>query len=215
MAHAGSIHACPQNNPLCIHVSSEPKHVYTAGDIVRGVVHYNPTSRPQHVKIAFKGLCTLYNKNQEEVKLHLFQHEQELFASSSAQSHDVLRKGTTAKDGNVELPFEFTFPRVVSEPPPSDRQWWHSEDARDHPRFQHAPGFLLPPSCAPAPARGLVAPSVTYFLAAQMGSVLPTHRELRYVPPAPEYNFLNTRVATSSSEHANYFQVTKRRPTRW
>jgi hypothetical protein len=33
-----------------------------------------------------------------------------------------------------------------------------------------------------------VAPSVTYFLVAQMDSVLTIHRELRYFPPAPEYN---------------------------
>jgi hypothetical protein len=188
MAHAESIHTSSQYSSLCIHVSSESKHVYTAGDIVRGVVHYNPTSRPQHVKITFKGLCTLYNKNQEEVKFHLFQHEQELFVSSRTKSHDVLQKDTTAKDEDVELPFEFTFPWTVSEPPPSDRQWWYSEDARNHPRFQHAPGFLLPPSCAPARARGPVAPSVTYFLAAQMDSILSTHRELKFAPLAPEYN---------------------------
>ncbi|KAJ4338237.1 hypothetical protein N0V95_008095 [Ascochyta clinopodiicola] len=168
-----------------------PQHIYTTGDIVRGVVRVDPTARPKNVTILFKGICVLYDKDFAACNTDLFGYEQKLFTSSgNSENYDILRKGT-ADDGKVELPFQFTFPHVVAQMPPSGRNWHYSKDSLGHPRFQHSPGFLLPPTCTASTNAGVaVAPRVSYYLEARIDSSFRVRQEVKFVPPAPEYDLL-------------------------
>ncbi|KZM22253.1 uncharacterized protein EKO05_0011370 [Ascochyta rabiei] len=176
---------------LYIDVFSHTKHTYTTGDIVRGVVRVDPTARPQNVSIFFRGTCILYNKDFEGCQTELFRLERELFTSSgTSENYDILRRGT-ADDGKVDLPFQFTFPHVVAQTPPAGREWHYSKDSFGHPRFQHSPGFLLPPTCTSSTNAGVaVAPGVSYYLEARLDSSLKIRQEVKFVPPAPEYDLL-------------------------
>ncbi|KAL1603286.1 hypothetical protein SLS59_004382 [Nothophoma quercina] len=98
---AGASHTNLAQNPLYIDVFSDAKHVYTAGDLVHGVVRVDPTSRPQKLSIVFKGISILYDKDLEGCKTELFRLEQELFTSSdTGENYDILRHGT-ADDGKI------------------------------------------------------------------------------------------------------------------
>ncbi|KAF9691574.1 hypothetical protein EKO04_010371 [Ascochyta lentis] len=186
---AGASHTNLAQNPLYIDVFSGAKHIYTAGDIVRGVVRVDPTARPQNVSITFKGISILYDKDFEGCKTEFFRLEQDLFTSSStSENYDILRQGT-ADDGKVELPFQFTFPHGVVQAPPEGRQWRYSKDSFGHPRFQHSPGFLLPPTCTSLTnAWVAVPPGVSYYLEARTDSSLRIRQDVKFVPPAPEYD---------------------------
>lgn len=186
---AGASYSNLAQNPLYIDVFSNAKLNYTAGDIVHGVVRVDPTARPHNVNIVFKGISILYDKDLEGCKTEFFRLEQKLFTSSgSGENFDILRHGT-ASDGKVELPFRFTFPHVVVQTPPAGRQWHYSKDSFGHPRFQHSPGFLLPPSCTTLmKAEVAVAPGVSYYLEARTDSSLRVRQEVKFVPPAPEYD---------------------------
>jgi hypothetical protein len=174
---------------LYIDVFSDAKHVYTAGDIVHGIVRVDPTSRPQNVSIVFKGISIMYDKDLEGCKTEFFRLEQELFTSSgTGETYDILRQGT-AEDGKVELSFQFTFPHVAIQTPPADRRWHYSKDSFGHPRFQHSPGFPLPPSCTTLMNADLaVPPGISYYLEARADLSLRIRQEVKFMPPAPEYD---------------------------
>lgn len=186
---AGASHTNLAQNPLYIDVFPNAEHVYTAGDIVHGVVRIDPTARPQNVSIVFKGISIIYDKDHEGCKAEFFRLEQELFTSSgTGENYDILRQGT-ADDGKVELTFQFTFPHVAVQTPPAGRQWHYSKDSYGHPRFQHSPGFPLPPSCTTLMnAEMAVAPGVSYYLEARADSTIRIRQEVKFVPPAPEYD---------------------------
>lgn len=188
---AGASHTNLVANPLYIDVFSDAKHVYTAGDIVHGKVRIDPTARPQNVSIVFKGISILYDKDLEGCKTDLFRLEQVLFTSSgTGENYDILRQGTAA-DGRVELPFEFTFPQVAVATPPADRQWHYSKDSYGHPRFQHSPGFPLPPSNVTLMnADVAVSPGISYYLEAKADSSIRIRQQVKFMPPAPEYDLL-------------------------
>ena len=186
---AGAAYTNLAQNPLYIDVFSDAKHVYTAGDIVHGIVRVDPTARPQNVSILFKGISILYDKDLEGCKVEFFRLEQDLFTSSgTGENYDILRQGT-ANDGKVELPFHFTFPHVAVQTPPAGRRWHHSKDSFGHPRFQHSPGFPLPPSCITLMnAEVAVPPGISYYLEAKADASLRIRQELKFMPPAPEYD---------------------------
>jgi hypothetical protein len=185
---AGASHTNLAQNPLYIDVFSDAKHVYTAGDLVHGVVRVDPTARPQNVSIVFKGISVLYGKH-AGCKTELFSLEQGLFTSSGAgENYDILRQGTAA-DGRVELTFQFTFPHVAVETPLAGRSWHYSKDSYGHPRFQHSPGFPLPPSCTTLMKTEVAVTSgVSYYLEAKADSSLRIRQEVKFMPPAPEYD---------------------------
>ena len=187
---ADASHTNLAQNPLYIDVFSDAKHVYTAGDLVHGVVRIDPTVRPQNVSMMFEGFSILHNKR-AGCKTELFRLEQDLFTSSGAgENYDILRQGTAA-DGRVELKFQFIFPHVAVETPPAGRSWHHLNDSYGHPRFQHSPGFPLPPSCTTlTKAEAAVTPGVSYHLEARAGSALKIRQEVKFMPPAPEYDLL-------------------------
>lgn len=180
-----------KHNPLYIDVPPETE--YTGGDLVRGVVRVDPTLRPQHISICFTGYANLHDHDTSNcAKAVFFEYSQNLFTSAGQHGNlDILRIGT-AKDGKVELPFQFTFPSTVQLPPPEDRIWVYSEDSYDHPRFQHSPGFSLPPTLQPdieddTPS----APRITYSVEANMESSVPrmkVRQDLKFVPVPPEYD---------------------------
>lgn len=188
---AGASHTNLAQNQLYIDVFSDAKHIYTAGDIVHGKVRIDPTARPQNVSIVFKGISLLYDKDFEGCKTEFFRLERELFTSSgTGESYDILRQGT-AEDGKVELPFEFTFPHIAVQTPPAERKWHHSKDSYGHPRFQHSPGFPLPPTCTTLMnAETAVSPGIIYYLEARADSTLRIRQEVKFMPPAPEYDLL-------------------------
>ncbi|KAJ4363557.1 hypothetical protein N0V83_009853 [Neocucurbitaria cava] len=192
MSLVGPSFANKKHNPLYIHVSEGPNQYYTSGDPIEGVVRVDPSTRPVHVSIRFKGISIIYDTDANGFKPELFEYSRELFASTGNREHlDILRRAT-ADDGKVELPFSFTFPHTVRLAPPSDRNWWYSKDPFNHPRFQHSPGFPLPPSCSQLTAgKGPLAPKVMYYLEARMD--LPespnttVRHQLKYIPPDPDY----------------------------
>lgn len=195
MSLAGPNMANKRHSPLYIELLSDQKSYYTSGDHINGVVRVEPSSRPIKINITFRGFSIVYDSDASGIKTDFFNLSQELFISTGAgENFDILRRGT-AEDGKVELPFDFTFPLQVTLPPPTNRTWWHSMDAYNHPRFQHSPGFLLPPSCAqPTTATGVLLPKVMYCLEAYMESMLAdtpharVRREIKFVPPAPDYD---------------------------
>jgi hypothetical protein len=201
-----------KDNKLYIELITGLHTVYTCGDYVRGVVRVQPTLRPQQISICFKGFSIIHDqKRSNETTPTFFQFSQKLFESSGAhENFDILQRGT-ARDGKVELPFEFTFPHTVSLAPPMDRTWSYSQDSFDHPRFQHSPGFVLPPTCT-------ILASVngpSYVLETCMDSKMPdishlkVRQELRFMPPAPEYDLsllqpnpgLGTRLPKQTCRH--------------
>lgn len=186
---AGASHTNLATNPLYIDVFSDVKHVYTAGDIVHGVVRIEPTVRPQSVSIIFKGISILYDKDLEGCKTEFFRLEQELFTSAgTGENYDILRQGT-ADDGKVELTFQFTFPHVAVQTPPAGRKWHYTKDSYGHPRFQHLPGFALPPNCTTLMNVDMaVAPGISYYLEARADSSIRVRQEVKFTPPAPEYD---------------------------
>jgi len=136
-----------KQKPMYIKVVDEAPH-YTSGDRVRGVLRVDPTLRPQRIRLALKGFSILSDLTSNLATPTLFSHEQSMFESSGAHGNfDIMKKGTAA-DGKVELPFEFVFPYTVESTPPLDRDWQNVADSREQPRFQHSPGFSLPPSCS-------------------------------------------------------------------
>jgi hypothetical protein len=181
--------------PFYIELFEETHPFYTCGDLIRGVVRVEPTLRPQRISITFRGFTVICDPSDDGVTPKFFHYNQDLFVSSGAhENFDILRRGT-ASDGKVELPFEFTFPHTVSLAPPADRSWKYSKDSFHHPRFQHSPGFVPPPSCtALASPRGPLAPKITYTLEACLESVnsesprVQVRQELKFLPPAPEYD---------------------------
>ncbi|OAL48340.1 hypothetical protein IQ07DRAFT_645812 [Pyrenochaeta sp. DS3sAY3a] len=195
MSLAGPTTANKRHNPLYIELFSDQKLLYTSGDHIHGVLRVEPSVRPINISIFFRGFSLIYDSDATGIRSDFFEFSQELFVSTGAgENFDILRKGT-AEDGKVELPFDFTFPLQVKLPPPGNRNWWYSKDAFNHPRFQHSPGFILPPSCAqPTSAAGLLFPKIIYCLEAHMESMMSdtsntrVRRELKFIPPAPDYH---------------------------
>jgi hypothetical protein len=201
---------------LHIQLSEETHPFYTCGNKVRGTLRVEPTLRPQRISLIFKGVAVIYYQTINDATPSLFSREQILFESSGAhENFDILKKGTAA-DGKVELPFEFEFPYTVEKEPPSDRKWWRRGDSFDHPRFQHSPGFPLPPSCSTQVAASKdFSPRIIYTLEASLDSILletpriKARQELRFIPPAPEYDSrllqpmveLGTKIPKGSSQY--------------
>ncbi|KAF1941920.1 hypothetical protein EJ02DRAFT_403632 [Clathrospora elynae] len=197
MASANATYGSQANHrmrPVYIDVLSS-QAFYTSGDHVQGNLRVDPSQRPTRISIIFKGLSSIHDTHAKGAHPDFFRMSQELFVTSGAgQNFDILRKGT-ASDGKVELPFCFTFPLNVSLAPPADKNWFYSEDSYHHPRFQHSPGFPLPPSFNP-PTHGIapVGPRIVYRLEARMDSSVSgsprskVRQELNFIPPAPEYH---------------------------
>ncbi|KAI8942127.1 hypothetical protein NX059_000218 [Plenodomus lindquistii] len=178
-----------KHNPLYIQIL-DPKSRYTFGDRIEGIVRIDPTVRPRNVTIVFSGFALFHDKEAVPAKPKFFEFSEKLFVSTGAgENFDILRHGT-ADDGRVELPFGFSFPHSVTLAPPSDRSWWYHKDDFNHPRFQHSPGFLLPPSCSPVnPAVGsILSPRILYNLEARVDNTLKVRQDLFFIPPAPEYD---------------------------
>ncbi|CAO2651551.1 Nn.00g041210.m01.CDS01 [Neocucurbitaria sp. VM-36] len=192
MSLAGPTFANKEHNPLYIQVFAGPQEFYTSGDPIEGIVRVEPSTRPVHISIRFKGLSIIYDTNASGIKPEFFEYSRDLFVSTGAgENFDILRRGT-ADDGRVELPFSFMFPHTVRLAPPSDRTWWYSKDPYNHPRFQHSPGFPLPPSCAQLTSgSGPLAPKIMYYLEARMESPesanTTVRQGLKYIPPDPDY----------------------------
>jgi hypothetical protein len=178
-----------------IELTKEIHPFYTCGDLVRGVVRVEPTLRPKRISITFRGFSVIHDQNSDGTTPKFFRYDQELFLSSGAhENFDILQRGV-AGDGKVELPFEFTFPHTANLAPPSNRSWIYSKDSYDHPRFQHSPGFLLPPTCnAFVAVKGPLAPKITYTIEACLESVnidstrIQVRQDVKFLPPAPEYD---------------------------
>ncbi|KAF2819366.1 hypothetical protein CC86DRAFT_472172 [Ophiobolus disseminans] len=184
-----------KQKPLHIKLFEETHPFYTSGDTVRGVLRVEPTLRPQRITLTFRGYSVIYDQASNGATPNLFTQKQDIFESSGAhENFDILKKGTAA-DGRVELPFEFQFPHAAELAPPSDRIWRYAQDSYDHPRFQHSPGFPLPPSCSAQVSanKGLV-PRIVYALQADLESVVPDTprvkvlQVLQFIPPAPEFD---------------------------
>ncbi|KAH7067789.1 hypothetical protein FB567DRAFT_255785 [Paraphoma chrysanthemicola] len=186
-----------KERPLYISLFEELHPFYTCGDRVRGIVRVEPTLRPKRITAIFKGYSIIHDNNANGISPAFFSSQKDLFVSSGAhENFDILRQGT-ASDGKVELPFEFTFPSNVELPPPSDNggTWWCSNDSYDHPRFQHSPGFVLPPSCGSfITANSPLSPRITYDIEVSLASTssenpqMKVRQELKFLPPAPEYD---------------------------
>ncbi|KAL6705145.1 hypothetical protein ACN47E_007250 [Coniothyrium glycines] len=193
MSLAGASFANHRHNPLFIDLLASQQS-YAAGETVQGHVRVDPKVKPTHISITFKGYSVIHKKDATGITINLFTASRPLFESTGAgENFDILRKGTS-EDGKVELPFDFTFPHTVDLPPPADRTWHHSQDTYNHPRFQHSPGFPLPPTCSSSSASAnVLTPRIVYLLEARMESSLPDgpaiiRHELTYVPPAPNYH---------------------------
>jgi hypothetical protein len=219
---ASAAQPSPQVSPwlFSIEVSPGTHPYYTCGDVVRGVVRVRPTLRPQRISIIFRGYCVIFDKDVQGAAPVFFRYKQDLFESSGAHGNfDIVQRGT-ASDGKVELPFEFTFPPTVWMPPPSDKAWRYSRDSRDHPRFQHSPGFVPPPSCT-VTTKGSLAPKVYYTLEACLKSnnldnpKINIRHHLKFSPPAPEYDLTllqpNLHLGTSLPKHSCRYKLIRTR----
>ncbi|KAF1847497.1 uncharacterized protein K460DRAFT_332545 [Cucurbitaria berberidis CBS 394.84] len=195
MSSAGPTFANRKQNPLYIQLFAGTQQFYTSGDRLEGIVRVEPSTRPVHVSIRFKGFSLIYDTSANAIKPEFFEFSRELFVSTGAgENFDILRRGT-ADDGKVELPFSFTFPQNVRLAPPPNRNWWYSKDSYNHPRFQHSPGFRLPPSCTSLTSvNGPLSPKIMYYLEAYMETILPdsphtrVRQEVSFIPPAPDYH---------------------------
>jgi hypothetical protein len=185
------IRANRRDNPIHIDVLGS-QAFYTAGDRVEAKIRVAPASRPTRISASLRTLSVIHDPEANTylaVTFDLFRESQDLFVSfDSGEAFDLLRKNATS-DGYVELPFSFTFPQNVTLPPPADRYWFHTKDSYNHPRFQHHPGFPLPPSSVGNTSLG---PSIIYQLEACIESPksapIKVHQELKYLPPAPEFH---------------------------
>jgi hypothetical protein len=208
--------------PFQIEVFPETHPYYTCGDRVRGVVRVGPTLRPVRITITFRGYCTIFDRDIQGAAPEFFRYKQDLFESSGAhENFDILQRGT-ASDGKVELPFEFTFPQTVWLPPPADKIWRYSGDSYDHPRFQHSPGFVPPPSCVGlVRSGGPLMPKVYYTLEACLDTVnvdnpkINIRHHLSFLPPAPEYDMSllqpNVHLGTSLPKHSSRYKLIRTR----
>jgi hypothetical protein len=192
---------------------------YTTGDLLKGHLRVDPTMRPTRISVSLKAYSIINGPKSCAPQTVLLECTQDLFVSKGAGlgEYELLRRGTS-RDGKVELPFFFTFPQHVSLPPPENRNWVNPDDVFDHPRFQHSPGFVLPPSCATGTDRVYriyrqqriellqqnrdaalseymalgSSPKVIYQLEARRESETKpcskVRQEIRFIPPAPEYN---------------------------
>ncbi|KAF2852636.1 hypothetical protein T440DRAFT_516473 [Plenodomus tracheiphilus IPT5] len=205
-----------KHNPLYIQILDQQSH-YTCGDRIEGIVRVDPTVRPRHVAIVFTGFSIIHDKDAVPSKPKFFEFSEDLFISTGAgENFDILRQGT-ASDGKVELPFCFTFPLNVTLAPPADRYWWNPMDDYNHPRFQHSPGFLLPPSASPVSSaiNGLLSPKVIYNLEARVDSTLKVRQDLFFIPPAPEYDLAllepNLNFGTTLPKHCCRYKFIRTR----
>jgi hypothetical protein len=188
---------------LYIQLSEHHGCYYTSGDIISGTVRVTPTSRPWRVAITFKGLHALKilgsrlaeDQHRDIVKEEtlFFTHTLELFSGDTAgPSYDIIKLGI-AEDGNVELPFTFTFPYTVELRPKNT-----FTPMRE---FEHRLGHLLPPTYTyepPGSSLGTVDLRVEYFLEAQLctkqkwSPETTMRQDLLYRPPKPASLSLNT-----------------------
>ena len=191
MAFQGPLFANDWESPLYIDVPSA--RIYTSGDRIKGHVRVDlAIQRPILVKIIFQGYSVIYDSDANGTKMYLFEYSRILFKSTATTLDSDISQKETAEDGKVELPFHFTFPHKARFAPPSDRLWWHSKDPRDCPRFQHSPGFVLPPTCTPLKTINQpLPPKIIYHLEARLDTVVSDslHRvreRIKFIPPAPE-----------------------------
>jgi hypothetical protein len=208
--------------PFNIDVFPGTHPYYTCGDRVRGVVRVGPTLRPVRITITFRGYSVIFDRDVQGAAPEFFRYKQDLFESSGAhENFDILQRGT-ASDGKVELPFEFTFPQTAWLPPPADKAWRYSGDSHDHPRFQHSPGFVPPPSCVGlVRPGGPLAPKIYYTLEACLDSVnvdnpkINIRHYLSFLPPAPEYDMTllqpNVHLGTSVPKHSSRYKLIRTR----
>jgi hypothetical protein len=107
-------------------------------------------------------------------------------------------------------------------PPPADKAWRYSGDSNDHPRFQHSPGFVPPPSCVGmVRPNGPLPPKIYYTLEACLDSVnvdnpkINIRYYLSFLPPAPEYDMTllqpNVHLSTSLPKHSSRYKLIRTR----
>ncbi|KAH6878385.1 hypothetical protein BKA58DRAFT_94352 [Alternaria rosae] len=179
-----------RDNPIYIEVSNPPP-TYTSGDCVQGQLIVVPTFQPKRISISLKGFSAVEDAHGRSVHLEFYGLSQFLYIHENEYDDFHLRANNTKSPPRVELPFTFTFGNHATIPPPAGRVWLHPGDQWNHPRFQHSPGFPLPPTLdGPTPT----SPRVVYHLEAYMESDLPgtppvrVRQEITYMPPAPSYD---------------------------
>ncbi|RAR08127.1 hypothetical protein DDE82_002459 [Stemphylium lycopersici] len=177
-----------RDNPIYIQRFDSPSF-YTVGDRVEGILLVAP-ARTSRISASLRGFSIVQTPSAKSVAIEFYQETQDLFVSfRDGENLDALPK-SSKNPGKTELPFSLTFAQHANLPPPPGRDWFHPEDSYNHPRFQHSPGFPLPPSCSaniPTNAR------IVYQLEACMEHLTPgslpirVREELTFVPAPPEF----------------------------
>lgn len=187
-ASATGSRANRRDNSVYIDVLNPPVF-YTSGDRVQGRLLVEPASRPHRISISLKGFSVLVDDNARSFRVDLCRSSQYLYTSTGDDFQRLTRNATDPT--KVELPFSFDVPQHATLHPPAERLWVHPTDSYNHPRFQHSPGFPLPPSLSgPTPT----SPQVLYHLEAYMESDVPKReplkirQEIKYMPPAPDFH---------------------------
>ncbi|KAL1796407.1 hypothetical protein ACET3X_004947 [Alternaria dauci] len=177
-----------RDNTVYIDVLNPPVF-YTSGDCIQGRLLVESMSRPNRITISLKGFSVLLDDMARSIRVDFYGTSQDLYTSTG---DDFQRLPRNKKDPTkVELPFSFDVPQHANLPPPAERLWVHPTDSYNHPRFQHSPGFPLPPSLSgPTPT----SPQVLYHLEAYMESDVPRReplkirQEIKYMPLAPDFH---------------------------
>ncbi|KAG9189631.1 hypothetical protein G6011_06499 [Alternaria panax] len=177
-----------RDNSVYIEVLTPPPF-YTSGDCILGKLLVEPASRPSRIRISLKGFSLLEDVYNRSVRVDFYGSSQDLYTSTGDDFQRLTRN--TTDPTKVDLPFSFEVPQHATIHPPAERLWVHPMDSYNHPRFQHSPGFPLPPSLSgPTPT----SPQVLYHLEAYMESEVPKReplkirQEIKYMPPAPHFH---------------------------
>ncbi|KAF1833518.1 hypothetical protein BDW02DRAFT_569959 [Decorospora gaudefroyi] len=183
-----------KDDPISIRLLGPPAF-YTSGDRVEGTLCVATTFQPARIGIRLKGFSNLREPREKDIRVNLFQESFDLFVLSDAGNGFQLLCQDATDDGKVQFPFSFIFPSNVTIPPPADRVWRYSGDYYNHPRFQHSPGFPLPPTCFRLVATQIpLAPQIIYELEACLEFITPgrkptkRYQSLQYTPPAPPFH---------------------------
>ncbi|EOA83612.1 uncharacterized protein SETTUDRAFT_95231 [Exserohilum turcica Et28A] len=176
-----------RDNPIYMHLAGAQSS-YTVGDHVRGVLLVAPV-RCARIDMALRAFSVAPNYAGKAVPIEFYRESQTLFDSETGDELDLLPK-STANPGKTEIPFSFAFAQYANLPPPPERDWFWTDDSYNHPRFQHSPGFPLPPSFS-APVSAEI--HIVYQLEVTMDHLTPgtlpvrIRQELKYVPPPPDF----------------------------
>ncbi|EUC44889.1 hypothetical protein COCMIDRAFT_96948 [Bipolaris oryzae ATCC 44560] len=197
-----------RDNPVYIHLFNSPP-AYTAGDHVRGLLLISQARSPR-INIVLRGFSITPHSSGKPTYIELCRESQDLFVSTGNSSNFDLLPTSSSNPGKAELPFSFTFAQHVSLPPPADRDWLHPEDSFNHPRFQHSPGFPLPPSCAATSTDVQIVYQLEVTMESSDPDSLPVRvrQELKYTPPPPDFHPTllqpDTNFGTTLPKHCSH-----------